>query len=148
MKQYNCGFLISQIKQLTSRELDRRLAERNIDAFNGAQGRILYVLWQQNGVPIREISHKTGLSAATLTGMLDRMEAANLVRRVDDPNDRRKQLIELTEEARNLQREYDAISAEMDSLYFKGFSEKEADKLQSLLERVLSNLEEAENSEK
>ena len=148
MKQYNCGFLIQQIKQLTSRELDRKLSERNIDAFNGAQGRILYVLWQQNGVPIREISRKTGLSAATLTGMLDRMEKAGLVHRVDDPNDRRKQLIELTDEARNLQKEYDEISAEMDSLYFKGFSEDEADALQGYLERVLANLEEAENGEK
>ena len=148
MNQYNCGFLIQQIKQLTSRELDRKLSERNIDAFNGAQGRILYVLWKRSGVPIREISRKTGLSAATLTGMLDRMEKASLVRRVDDPNDRRKQLIELTEEARNLQKEYDEISAEMDSLYFKGFSEDDADALQGLLERVLANLEEAESGEK
>ena len=148
MKQYNCGFLIQQIKQLTSRVLDRKLSERGVDAFNGAQGRILYVLWQQNGVPIREISRKTGLSAATLTGMLDRMEKASLVRRVDDPNDRRKQLIELTDEARKLEEAYNEISDEMNSLTLKGFSEGEADALQGYLEKVLANLEEAENGEK
>ena len=144
MKQYNCGFLIQQIKQLTSRALDRKLLERNIDAFNGAQGRILYVLWNKNGVPIREIAQKTGLSAATLTGMLDRMEEASLVRRVDDPNDRRKQLIVLTEEAASLKESYNKISQEMDKIYFKGFTEEEADALQGYLERLLKNLEEEE----
>ena len=40
----NAGFLISRIKQIGSRLFDRLLAEKNIGAFNGAQGRILYVL--------------------------------------------------------------------------------------------------------
>ena len=30
--------------------------EKNIDAFNGAQGRILYVLWQEDGISIRSPS--------------------------------------------------------------------------------------------
>ena len=41
------GNYVSQIKRLSDRILEQILAEKNIDAFNGAQGRILYVLWSR-----------------------------------------------------------------------------------------------------
>ena len=46
------GFLITQIKQIQARVFQRLLDGCGIDAFNGAQGHILYVLWQRDGVPI------------------------------------------------------------------------------------------------
>ena len=41
----NGGFLTTKVKQLSDRVFEKILSEKNIDAFNGAQGRILYVLW-------------------------------------------------------------------------------------------------------
>lgn len=75
------GFLITRVKQVGGRVFERILAERGVEAFNGAQGRILYVLWQGDGVPISALSRDTGLAMTTLTGMLDRMEAAGLILR-------------------------------------------------------------------
>ena len=46
----NGGFLVTKIKQLGDRIFEKILSEKNIDAFNGAQGRILYVLWQEDGI--------------------------------------------------------------------------------------------------
>ena len=43
--EMNGGFLVTKIKQLGDRIFEKILSEKNIDAFNGAQGRILYVLW-------------------------------------------------------------------------------------------------------
>ena len=54
----NGGFLVTKIKQLGDRIFEKVLAEKGVDAFNGAQGRILYVLWQQDGVPIK--THNAG----------------------------------------------------------------------------------------
>ncbi|SHN12458.1 transcriptional regulator, MarR family [Fibrobacter sp. UWR3] len=144
MKYYNCGFLFQQIKQLQSRILDRKLSEMNVDAFNGAQGRILYVLWKNDGVPISEIARKTGLSMATLTGMLDRMEAVDLLHRFTDPNDRRKLVIRLTDKAYSLENDYNDVCSQMDGILFEGFKEKEIETLQALLERILKNLESAD----
>ena len=48
--EINGGFLVSKIKQLGDRIFEKILSEKNIDAFNGAQGRILYVLWQEDGI--------------------------------------------------------------------------------------------------
>ena len=39
----NGGFLVTKIKQLRDRIFEKILSEKNIDAFNGAQGRI--ALW-------------------------------------------------------------------------------------------------------
>ena len=40
--EMNGGFLVTKIKQLGDRIFEKILSEKNIDAFNGAQGRILY----------------------------------------------------------------------------------------------------------
>ena len=54
--EMNGGFLVTKIKQLGDRIFEKILNEKNIDAFNGAQGRILYVLWQEDGISIRSLS--------------------------------------------------------------------------------------------
>ncbi len=68
----NGGFLITKVKQLNDRIFEKILAKKNVDAFNGPQGRILYVLWQEDGVPIKTISEKSGLAITSLTTMLER----------------------------------------------------------------------------
>ena len=139
----NGGFLVTKIKQLGDRIFEKVLAEKGIDAFNGAQGRILYILWQGDGVPISKLSKETGLAMNTLTSMLDRMEAAGLVRRDRGDHDRRKILIYLTDEAKALEQDYNAVTAEIESIYYKGFSSEEIDALEGYLRRVLTNVEEA-----
>ena len=136
------GFLITRIKQVGGRIFERILAQKNIDAFNGAQGRILYVLWHEDGIPISELSRETGLAMTTLTGMLDRMETRGLVRRDRGDTDRRKILIFLTERAKALKDDYDEVTKEIGDIYYKGFSEQEIRQFEAYLRRVLENLEE------
>ena len=138
------GFLISQIKQIQGRIFGRLLTEAGIDAFNGAQGHILYVLWQEDNLPIVELSRRTGLAKTTLTGMLDRMEALGHVSRCYDPEDRRQIRIRLTEQARQFEKKYTEVSDEMSRLFYKGFSDEEILRLDADLERVLKNLEQEE----
>ena len=135
------GFLISRIKQVGTRIFDRKLADSGIDSFNGAQGRILYVLWQNDGISISSLSAQTSLANTTLTAMLDRMEGMGLIVRKPDPKDRRNRLIALTEKAKSLQDDYDRISQQMNELYYTGFSENEIMQFESYLQRVLNNLE-------
>ncbi|MBE5814650.1 MAG: MarR family transcriptional regulator [Clostridiales bacterium] len=135
------GYLISRIKQVGMRLFDRMLTEADIDAFNGAQGRILYVLWQQDGITISRLSSQTSLANTTLTSMLDRMERSGLVSRKPSPTDRRAQLICLTDKARSLQQEYDRLSDEMNALYYRGFEPEEIRQLENYLQRILDNLE-------
>ena len=135
------GFLISRIKQAGGRRFDRLLDEAGVDAFNGAQGRILYVLWQGDGLTISQIGAQTSLANTTLTSMLDRMEAGALIRREPSPKDRRAQLIFLTDSAWALREDYERISQRMNELYYDGFTEDEVRQLEGYLMRILDNLE-------
>lgn len=138
------GFLISQIKQISGRIFDKLLVGSGVEAFNRAQGRILYVLWQADGVPIVELSHKTGLAKTTLTSMLDRMESADLIMRVFDKADRRQIRIALTEKSRQLSDAYDKVSCEMNEIFYAGFSDDEIVAFEETLRRILKNLNEKE----
>ena len=131
------GFLISRIKQMGTRIFDRMLTESGVDSFNGAQGRILYVLWQNDDVSISSLSAQTSLANTTLTAMLDRMENMGLIVRKPDPKDRRNRLIALTEKAKSLQDD----SERMNEIYYTGFTEEEIRQFESYLQRVLNNLE-------
>ena len=135
------GYLISRIKQAGTRIFDRMLAASGIDAFNGAQGRILYVLWQHEDISISSLSAKTSLANTTLTSMLDRMENSGLFVRKPDPADRRSRLIALTDKAKALQHDYELVSQKMNERYYIGFTESEIRQFEAYLQRVLANLE-------
>lgn len=139
------GFLISQIKQIQGRIFERLLSNAGIEAFNGAQGRILYVLWHKDGLPIVELSRKTGLAKTTLTGMLDRLESHGLITRCSDSADRRQIIIRLAEKAKQLNSDYTRVSQEMNRLFYRGFSNDEIIHFENTLKRILKNLEESES---
>lgn len=138
------GFLMTQITQISGRIFERLLTNAGVEEFNGAQGRILYVLWQEDDISIVELSHKTSLAKTTLTSMLERMEQANLIQRVADQTDKRKIRISLTETARKLNDDYNKISQEMNEVYYAGFSEEEVRGFEKELQKILTNLIEKE----
>lgn len=143
MKSYS-GFYISRIKQINTRLLNKLLAQKNITAFNGEQGRILHVLWENDGISNQELSKRSGLAMSSLTTMLERMEEKNLLTRKGCPKDKRKCLLFLTEYANSLKKEYDEISDKMTKLSFEGISEDERLAFEKTLENILHNLEKAE----
>ncbi len=138
--------MISQIKQVQGRVFERLLQDCGVEEFNGPQGRILYVLWQKDGVPIVELSQKTGLAKNTLTAMLGRMEENGLIARRAGKVDRRQSLIFLTEKARSLQAKYDEVSQQMNELFFTGFAVGEIKELEGYLDRIVKNLEQSEKN--
>jgi len=140
MDKTNGGFLISQIKQIQGRIFEKLLSDAAVEEFNGAQGRILYVLWQTDAVPIGDLVKKTGLAKNTLTSMLNRMEQSGMVCRSYDTIDRRQIIITLTSKAKELQAKYDEISDKMRDIFYDGFTDNEITIFEEYLGRVLSNL--------
>lgn len=136
--------MIGKIKQIQGRVFERMLLEEGIDEFNGAQGRILFVLWQEDDITISTLSAKTGLAKTTLTSMLDRIEKSGHIQRVYSQTDRREIRIRLTERARNLKDKYDKVSLKMTELFYKGFGDDEIIIFEKSLGRILENLTEEE----
>jgi DNA-binding MarR family transcriptional regulator len=147
LSKTNDGFLISKIKQLQDRIFGSLLRQYGIDEFNGAQGRILFVLWQEDNLPIVELSRRTSLAKTTLTSMLDRMENKGILIRSFDTADRRQIRILLTDKAKALNEQYNQVSEEMNQLFYKDFEEPEITMFEQYLQRILKNLEEEDKHE-
>ncbi len=133
------GFLIAKIHQVGGRIFSRLLRDTGIE-INPAQGRIMFVLWQNDGITIQELSRQTSLGKSTLTSMLDRLEKADLIERVRSTKDRRKILIQRTEKDKAFQKEYVRISQEMTHMYYEGFDQDEIKHFEGNLKRILDNL--------
>lgn len=140
------GFYITQIKQLQDRIFERFLSEQGLK-ISGGQGRILFVLWKQSPCTISEISKRTSLAKNTVSIMIDTMVAHGIVRRENNPDNRRQTLITLTDYAVSLQQKYDAVSQRMNVLFYTGFSEAEKDQFEAYLQRILTTLRQAEQNQ-
>ena len=140
MKTYG-GFLISQIGRISSRTLERLIKEYGIEAFNGAQGRILYVLWEHEKLTITDIARFTSMANTTLTSVLDRMETEGLVVREHDKVNRRQIFVSTTEKANEYRKKYEQLSDDMNAIFYKGFSETEVVDFENQLRRILKNME-------
>jgi DNA-binding MarR family transcriptional regulator len=133
------GFLITKIHHLSSRIFSKKLKGYAIEISPG-QGRILFALWREDGIPIRELADMTQLGKSTLTDMLERMEAEGLIERNPSNVDKRKILVRLTEKTKMLHRKYQEVSQEMTSLFYRDFTRKEIEMFEDFLSRLLTNL--------
>lgn len=61
-----------------------------------AQADVVFTLGNTEGLACGELGEKTLITKGTLTGVVDRLEAKRLVRRVAHPEDRRSTIIRLT----------------------------------------------------
>ena len=57
---------------------------------------VMLVLWERDGVPLKDIGERLFLDSGTLTPLLKRLEAAGYVTRQRDPDDERQVRIGLT----------------------------------------------------
>ena len=63
---------------------------------------VMLVLWEQDGVPVKEIGERLFLDSGTLTPLLKRLEAAGLVKRTRSTEDERQVLVALTPQGQAL----------------------------------------------
>jgi MarR family transcriptional regulator, organic hydroperoxide resistance regulator len=63
---------------------------------------VMLVLWERDGLSVKEIGEKLFLDSGTLTPMLKRLEAAHLVKRTRSAVDERQVLVALTAEGTSL----------------------------------------------
>ncbi len=63
---------------------------------------VMLVLWERDGVPLKDIGEQLYLDSGTLTPLLKRLEAARLVKRTRSTEDERLVLIALTPQGQAL----------------------------------------------
>jgi DNA-binding MarR family transcriptional regulator len=93
------------------------------------------------GAPYRTSAGKLAadlrLSSGAMTNRLDRLEAAGLIRRVPDPNDRRGTIVEATELGLQKWDQVAGASSRTESSLTAVLSETEKDRLHALLRKLM-----------
>jgi len=63
---------------------------------------VMLVLWERDGLPVKDIGERLFLDSGTLTPLLKRLEAAGLIKRTRSTEDERQVLIALTSQGQSL----------------------------------------------
>ena len=104
------------------------------------QPRVLHALCIEDGLSQKQIGEKLNIKPSTVTVMINRMEKAGLVKRVQDKKDLRVSKIYLEEKGIQLKSDVQRIGKVVNEEIFNGFSQKEKETIQSYLERISENL--------
>lgn len=63
---------------------------------------VMMVLWEQNGVSVKDVGHRLHLDSGTLTPLLKRLETKGYVERARSTLDERVRVLNLTDQGRDL----------------------------------------------
>jgi DNA-binding MarR family transcriptional regulator len=64
---------------------------------------VLMVLWERDAQPVNDIAHRLLLETNTVTPLIQRMEKQGIVVRQRDMEDKRRQIVSLTEKGREME---------------------------------------------
>jgi DNA-binding MarR family transcriptional regulator len=135
---------IGGIARRLNRTMDETLAEFGLDT---AEHKALSVL-AQSGPPFRStpgrLAKRMELSSGAMTNRLDRLEEADLIHRLPDPDDRRGVVVELTEHGHDVYRSAVGAQAKKEQLLASALTKKERAQLNALLRRLMLELERRE----
>lgn len=140
MKKHYGGTLISQVKQLQDRAFNKILKEEGIYEFNGQQGRVLFALWKNEKLSLIELSRRTSLAKTTLSAMVERMKNEGLLIVEGSKEDKRSLVIYLSDKTLSLEEKINRATKKISDIFYKDFSEEEANELDRLLGKVKENL--------
>jgi len=101
---------------------------------------VLSMLHESDGITIGAVSQKRGFDAPTITGIVKRLEANGLVKRVHDHEDRRQVKLYLTEEGRDIMQFLPDAAKSFYEILVQGFSEAEQYDFVMKLQQLIANL--------
>jgi len=113
---------------VAQRRLQRWIAaQAQRSGVTASQSGLLFVLGQRDGVPMGEAGAALDLGPPGISGLVDRMSAANLIKRRADPEDGRAWRLWLTPAGRTALAQSKAGLAEVNARLADGFTEAELD---------------------
>jgi len=141
--QFKKGELYSFITGKASTAIARRLQKK----FNQAelnltieQWSVLYHLWKEDGMSQQELCNSSFRDKPSITRLVDNLEKLNLVKRAASKNDRRMNMIFLTEEAKKLQEQSMGLATETLNEALENVPVDKIDICKEVLQIVYDNL--------
>jgi DNA-binding MarR family transcriptional regulator len=140
--QFKRGELYSVINGVASTAVARRLQKNFRNAgleITIEQWSILYHLWKEDGLSQQELCTRTFRDKASITRLIDNIEKLGLVERIASKEDRRVNLVYLTDAAKPLQEAtYNTANQTMNEA-LQGISKEEIEIVKRVFQRVYEN---------
>jgi len=141
----NLGFMIQDVGRLMRRDYNRRVQKTGMTQ---AQWRAIMMLWRNPGISQARLADMLEMQPISVARLLDRMQAAGLVERHPDPQDRRAVRLYLSAKAEPIRSELCDYGVETRQLALNGISDQERAALMDILYKMRGNIlasEEAQN---
>jgi DNA-binding MarR family transcriptional regulator len=104
-------------------------------------------IYRYGAMPAGKLAELTGLTTGAVTGIIDRLEEAGYVRRVNDPKDRRRTIVEPTRN-KKLERKIEALFTPLHDRMHKLLSSYSDSELAFLLDATTEMLEQTHHESK
>ena len=130
------AYLLAQANREINRQLELRLSTEGVPV---EQWRILKVLSDGNGHSMGELADAVLLNHPTLTKIIDRMVSDTLVYRVQDPNDRRKVLMFISDRGKVLCKKLNSLAVDQEEHILESYGDKSTSELKRLLESLIDS---------
>lgn len=141
--QFKKGELYSFITGAASTAVARRLQKNFKQAgfeITIEQWSVLYHLWKEEGLSQQELCDRSFRDKPSITRLVDNLEKLKLVKRKASKDDRRKNLIELTDAARQLQEMTMEVANQTLNEALAGVSKDDIELCKAVLAKVYDNL--------
>ncbi|NYH79610.1 DNA-binding MarR family transcriptional regulator [Actinopolyspora biskrensis] len=125
---------IMRVQQILQSEVDAALRPHNL-TFARYEALVLLTFSRQGSLPMRVMGDRLQLHPTSVTNIVDRLEADELVRRIPHPTDRRTTLVEVTDSGRELTDEATESVTAVD-FGLSGITERQTRQLTELLGKV------------
>jgi DNA-binding MarR family transcriptional regulator len=106
-----------------------------------SQATLLWLVRSRPGLSLRELAGAEGITAPSLSGHVDRLEAAGLLRRVRSTDDRRRVGLELTPDGQSLLRRVRARRTSWLAARLAGLADDERARVNAALPALYALLE-------
>ena len=131
--------LVGKISATINRTFLRTFTAEGID-ISIEQWTVLTCLWNKDKVTQQTLCSLTAKDKPSMTRLIDKLERSNLVTRVSDHNDRRINLIHLTDKGLSLQKKATDLVQKIVGKALQNITEEELNVSRSVLKKIITNL--------
>ncbi|NVP56772.1 MarR family winged helix-turn-helix transcriptional regulator [Mycoplana rhizolycopersici] len=136
-RRESAAYLAGLLAKEAARALQARARQ---SGFAPGQLPVLLELWAGDGLTQRQLLDRLDIEQATMANTLARMERDGLITRSPHPNDKRAQLIHLSERGQAMRADALAAAEDAESELFRGFRKFEKELLLEYMRMMIANI--------
>lgn len=140
----NLGYLLNKSTKMLKNKFNDKLKEFDLTL---SQWSVLRDVYSQElsdkelkDISPASVAQRLYINRPTMSGIMDRLLKKGWIIATTNQNDRRSQIISLTEKSKNLMIELDELGDDVVELAVQGFTESEIMQLKAYLSRIIKNL--------